>query len=145
MKRIPAVVLPVVASVAAQVADVLHIDRGLQVTVVDLDGRRHVAGDGWPVTLVIDEVLEALRVPERPSRARARLIIASILAREIAPLILADDFTDATVGAVVGHVVTRVAGEDSLEMIGDELREVVLARERLEGLLERALGKRPAS
>jgi len=30
-------------------------------------------------------------------------------------------------------------------MIGDELREVVLARERLEGLLERALGKRPAS
>jgi len=55
-------------------------------------------------------VLEALRVSTRPSRSGAQLIIAAILAREIAPLVLADIVDDATVGAVVGFVVTRIAG-----------------------------------
>lgn len=42
-------------------------------------------------------------------------------------------------GAVVGHVVARLAGE--FEVILGELREVVLAPERLKGLAERALGR----
>jgi hypothetical protein len=59
-------ILPLVVAVAAQVAAVLRIDRGIKVTVVDLDGR-HVVGDGWPVTVVVDEVLKAMRLSERPS------------------------------------------------------------------------------
>lgn len=67
--------------------------------------------------------------------------MAAIISREIAPLVLADDFADAAVGAVVGFVVTKLAGDEALEVLLDELHEVVLDRTRLDGLAHRALGR----
>jgi len=117
-----------IASVADDVRCILGMG-GMALTVVDLSGRQHRALLGarrWPeCRLDLRGVRELLAELDWPAAEHVPHIIAAELARQLAPLVLADGDTPASVGMIVGYVLARVGA--GIEAIVNEIEPALAA------------------